>query len=186
MNIGPLPLISVGDGFMTLRKEKCPDCEQCQMCSKTRCRLCKEKGYKGRSCECGSSFTYGEYLAWKAKRTMNKVPDIDRWECTDCESCVNLLPDIFKRNEETGCIEVADVPRPLHHVAATLNHARYHQNFPGNPSSRLENLFKNSVLSFHRISSPMKLFVRHLEAFGLLSVLSLKLGKSFHKFGYVF
>jgi ferredoxin len=79
------------------------------MCSKTRCRLCKEKGYKGRSCECGSSFTYGEYLAWKAKRTMNKVPDIDRWECTDCESCVNLLPDIFKRNEETGCIEVAEV-----------------------------------------------------------------------------
>jgi ferredoxin len=48
---------------------------------------------------------------WPGRRreSMNKVPDIDRWECTDCESCINLLPDIFKRNEETGCIEVAEV-----------------------------------------------------------------------------
>jgi ferredoxin len=40
---------------------------------------------------------------------MNKVPVIDRSECTDCGSCISLLPDIFKRNEETGCIEVAEV-----------------------------------------------------------------------------
>jgi hypothetical protein len=63
-----------GNGVLRLEKKKCPDCEQCQVCSKTRCRLCKEKSYKGRSCEYGSSFTYGEYLAWKAKRTNEQDP----------------------------------------------------------------------------------------------------------------
>ncbi len=44
----------------------------------------------------------------KRKEPMNKVPVIGRSECTDCESCISLLPDIFKKNEETGCIEVAE------------------------------------------------------------------------------
>lgn len=38
------------------------------------------------------------------------APLIDRSQCTDCESCINLCPQIFKRNEETGCIEIADLP----------------------------------------------------------------------------
>jgi len=76
----------------------------------------------------GSSFTYGDYLAWKNKRArgtrelhatpegdapremLKKIPVIDRSECTDCESCLSLLPDIFKRNPNTGCIEVAELP----------------------------------------------------------------------------
>jgi ferredoxin len=44
------------------------------------------------------------------KVSLSKAPFIDRSRCTDCESCINLCPQIFKRNEETGCIEVADLP----------------------------------------------------------------------------
>ena len=112
------------------KKEKCPDCEQCQLCSESRCRLCRGERCKQKTSELGSSFTYGEYLAWKNKRTsetnqadvpggtepmglregLKKIPVMDRWECTDCESCISLRPDIFKRNQDTGCIEVAELP----------------------------------------------------------------------------
>lgn len=112
----------------TQRKEKCPDCEQCQLCSESRCRLCRAEHCQRGANELGSSFTYGEYLAWKNKRTRDpgeqhttpeadvaremfkRIPVIDRSECTDCESCLSLLPDIFKRNPDTGCLEVADLP----------------------------------------------------------------------------
>jgi len=49
------------------KKEKCPDCEYCQMCSETRCRVCREKGPK-KSCELGGSFSYEEYLRWKSRK----------------------------------------------------------------------------------------------------------------------
>ena len=47
------------------------------MCSETRCRVCREGvckkavGKKG-VCGLGSSFTYGEYLEWKRKKTDGK------------------------------------------------------------------------------------------------------------------
>jgi ferredoxin len=44
------------------------------------------------------------------KVPVKKEPVIDRSECTDCESCINLCPQIFKKNKETGCIEVVDLP----------------------------------------------------------------------------
>lgn len=114
----------------TQRKEKCPDCEQCQVCSESRCRSCRGGLCKRGACELGSSFTYGDYLAWKDKKALDagkasaslqpehvKPPDkvrrnpvIDLAECTDCESCISLRPDVFKRNPDTGCIEVADLP----------------------------------------------------------------------------
>lgn len=114
----------------TLKKEKCPDCEQCQMCSESRCRLCRGEHCKRGACELGSSFTYGDYLAWqdkkasgacdkqapyesgpkKPKGTLKKIPVIDWAECTDCESCISLRPDVFKRNPDTDRIEVADLP----------------------------------------------------------------------------
>jgi hypothetical protein len=50
------------------KKEKCPDCEYCQMCSETRCRVCREEGLKKKACELGSSFTYEEYLKWKSRK----------------------------------------------------------------------------------------------------------------------
>jgi ferredoxin len=92
--------------------------------------LCRGEHCKRKAGELGSSFTYGEYLAWRDKKAgetnkehaaadsepmgprgkLKKMPVIDRSECTDCESCISLHPDIFKRNPETGCIEVAELP----------------------------------------------------------------------------
>ncbi|MBW1921293.1 MAG: ferredoxin [Deltaproteobacteria bacterium] len=37
-------------------------------------------------------------------------PVIDYLRCTDCESCLSLFPHIFHRNEDTGLIEVMDLP----------------------------------------------------------------------------
>jgi len=91
--------------------------------------LCRGEHCKRGAGELGSSFTYGDYLAWKEKNAvetidehappesepmnpiqiLKKNPVIDLAECTDCESCISLLPDIFKRNPETGCIEVVEL-----------------------------------------------------------------------------
>jgi len=38
-----------------------------------------------------------------------RKPAIDRFECTDCESCLELCPEVFQRNAETGYIEVAEL-----------------------------------------------------------------------------
>ena len=49
-------------------RQKCPDCLYCQLCSKSRCRCCREKredkGFSGLR----AGFTYGEYQAWAANR----------------------------------------------------------------------------------------------------------------------
>ncbi len=42
---------------------------------------------------------------------MKKIPVIDLSECTDCDSCLEICPAVFKRNEETGHIEVIDLPQ---------------------------------------------------------------------------
>ena len=39
-----------------------------------------------------------------------RVPAIDVSRCTDCDSCLEICPTTFKRNEETGLIEVLDLP----------------------------------------------------------------------------
>lgn len=49
-----------------IKKETCPDCEYCQQCSETRCRVCKGEGHKKSPCQLGSSFTYEDYLKWKS------------------------------------------------------------------------------------------------------------------------
>jgi ferredoxin len=41
--------------------------------------------------------------------TMSKVPVIDLSRCTDCESCLEICPAVFKRNNETGIIEVVEL-----------------------------------------------------------------------------
>jgi len=43
------------------------------------------------------------------KNEIDMIPVIDLGECTDCDSCLELCPSVFKRNEETGCIEVMDL-----------------------------------------------------------------------------
>jgi len=45
----------------------------------------------------------------KRKGKTKKTPVIDAFKCNDCESCLDLCPSVFKRNEETGSIEVLDV-----------------------------------------------------------------------------
>ena len=44
----------------------------------------------------------------RIKKDMKKVPVIDLGNCTDCESCLEICPSIFHRNNETGLIEVRD------------------------------------------------------------------------------
>lgn len=38
-----------------------------------------------------------------------KRPVIDLAACTDCESCIEVCPSVFKKNAETGYVEVADL-----------------------------------------------------------------------------
>jgi hypothetical protein len=56
---------------MALEKRQriqCPDCYQCQGCSKSRCRACMKGDKGGQPCGLASGFTYGEYLEWKRKK----------------------------------------------------------------------------------------------------------------------
>ena len=91
------------------KKQKCPDCDYCQMCSESRCRLCRNDKACCRKSELGSSFTFGQYIEWQEKRSMKKIPAIDIRCCTDCESCLEMCPEVFIRNRETGLIEIADL-----------------------------------------------------------------------------
>ncbi|MCP4665871.1 MAG: ferredoxin [Deltaproteobacteria bacterium] len=38
------------------------------------------------------------------------TPVIDLSLCTDCDSCMEVCPAAFRRNIETGLIEVVDLP----------------------------------------------------------------------------
>jgi len=40
---------------------------------------------------------------------MKKIPAIDLSQCTDCDSCLEICPAVFKRNPDTGLIEVAEL-----------------------------------------------------------------------------
>ncbi len=41
---------------------------------------------------------------------MKKIPVIDIGKCTDCESCLAMCPEVFRKNKDTGLIEVEDLP----------------------------------------------------------------------------
>ena len=42
---------------------------------------------------------------------MNKrTPIMDLSLCTDCDSCIEVCPAAFRRNPDTGLIEVVDLP----------------------------------------------------------------------------
>lgn len=34
---------------------------------------------------------------------------VDLSRCTDCDSCLAVCPEVFRRNEETGLIEVMEL-----------------------------------------------------------------------------
>jgi len=40
---------------------------------------------------------------------MNAAPVIDIRECSDCGSCLELCPSVFKRNEVSGLIETQEL-----------------------------------------------------------------------------
>ncbi|MBW2063484.1 MAG: ferredoxin [Deltaproteobacteria bacterium] len=41
-------------------------------------------------------------------RRVKKIPVIDLSRCNDCQSCIELCPGVFRKNQETGTIEMAD------------------------------------------------------------------------------
>ncbi|MBW2029676.1 MAG: ferredoxin [Deltaproteobacteria bacterium] len=41
---------------------------------------------------------------------MRKVPVIDPSRCNDCQSCIELCPGVFRKNKETGAIEIIELP----------------------------------------------------------------------------
>ena len=77
------------------------------MCSKTRCNQCK-KGTDIPSV-LGTGFTYGQYLEWKRKKELSRIPAIDAACCTGCNTCIELCPEVFRVREETGIIEIMDL-----------------------------------------------------------------------------
>ncbi len=40
---------------------------------------------------------------------MERIPVVYLSECNECESCLEVCPEVFKRNLETGQIEVVDL-----------------------------------------------------------------------------
>jgi ferredoxin len=42
----------------------------------------------------------------KKENETGMIPVIDMGECTDCGSCLEVCPEVFQRNSETGYIEV--------------------------------------------------------------------------------
>ena len=54
------------------KKEKCSDCIECQMCSETRCRKCKNREQTVKNPELGPFLTHGQYMEWKEKKRVEK------------------------------------------------------------------------------------------------------------------
>ena len=53
---------------------------------------------------------------------MNKGPSIDLSRCTDCDSCLEVCPRVFRRNDQTGLIEIVDLPEyPVEDVEAAIS-----------------------------------------------------------------
>ena len=42
-------------------------------------------------------------------RPTRRRPVLDLIRCSDCEACLELCPELFRRNPETGRIEVVDL-----------------------------------------------------------------------------
>jgi len=39
---------------------------------------------------------------------INKIPSLDVGQCSGCESCMAVCPQVFRRNPHTGLIEVVE------------------------------------------------------------------------------
>ncbi len=43
-------------------------------------------------------------------RNPGRRPVLDLIRCSDCEACLELCPQVFRRNPDTGAIELRDLP----------------------------------------------------------------------------
>lgn len=64
-----------------------------------------------------------DFFMTKKDLARKRIPVIDLSRCTDCESCLEVCPSVFRRNEETGLIEVIDLfdysEQEVHEAMAT-------------------------------------------------------------------
>ena len=37
------------------------------------------------------------------------IPVVDLGRCSRCEGCIEIAPEVFRYNKDTGCIEVIDL-----------------------------------------------------------------------------
>jgi ferredoxin len=37
------------------------------------------------------------------------IPMVDLGQCNRCEGCIEIAPEVFRYNRETGCIQVIDL-----------------------------------------------------------------------------
>ena len=40
---------------------------------------------------------------------MKKIPVVDLGKCTDCNSCIDICPMVFRKNSDTDLLEVDDL-----------------------------------------------------------------------------
>jgi len=53
---------------------------------------------------------------------MKEAPVIDIRECSDCGSCLEVCPTVFRRNEVSGFIETRDLPEyPEDEIREAIN-----------------------------------------------------------------
>lgn len=41
---------------------------------------------------------------------MKRIPVIDLSRCTECQGCVEVAPEVFRYNDNTGMMEVVELP----------------------------------------------------------------------------
>lgn len=52
---------------------------------------------------------------------MRRIPVIDLGRCSECRGCVEIAPEVFRYNDQTGLMEVADLPEyPEQRVAEAI------------------------------------------------------------------
>ena len=53
---------------------------------------------------------------------MSRMPVIHMAKCNDCESCLDLCPSVFRRNEQTGLIELVELSQyPEDEIQEVIN-----------------------------------------------------------------
>lgn len=54
---------------------------------------------------------------------MKRIPVIDLGRCTECGGCIEIAPEVFRYNPETGMMEVVELRRyPEGLVAEAIKH----------------------------------------------------------------